>query len=105
MGYMKCLIADPTGQALALHKSFLGLAGFQGKLWPKIVPWMNNSSLLSDSLPKVPGKGSVWEMENEFHHEKKCSLMHLGRGNLLKIIIQKQISSTGIILNNKIGLT
>lgn len=67
--------------------------------------WMNNSSLLNDSLPKVPGKGSVWEMEKEFNHTKKRSLVHLGRGNLFKIIIQKQISSTGIILNNKIGLT
>lgn len=66
---------------------------------------MNNPSLLNDSLPKVPGKGSVRETEKEFNHMKKRSVAHLGRGNLFKIIIQKQISSTGIFLNNTVGLT
>lgn len=46
--------------------------------------------------------GKAWE--KEFNHMKKRSLVRLGRGNLFKIIVQKQISSTGIILNNKIDL-
>lgn len=105
VGYLKCLIADPIGWAHALHKSLLGLAGFHGKLWPKIVLWMNNSSLLNDSLPKVPGKRIVWETEKEFKHVKKCPVVHLWRENLSKIIIQKQINNTGIVLNNEVCLT
>lgn len=97
MGYLKYLIADPIGWAHALRKSLLGLAGFHKKLWPKIVLWMN-------SLLKVPGKRMVWETEKEFRHMKKCSLVHLGRGNIFKIIIQK-INNTGIVLNNKVCLT
>lgn len=108
-GYLKCLIVDPIGWAHTLHKRLWGLAGFQGKLRPKIMLRMNHSSLHSDSLPKMPGKGSVWKMEREFNHTKKCSLVHLGTGNNFKTIIfkiiQKQISSTGIVLNNNIGLT
>lgn len=105
VSYLKCLTADPIGWAHALHKNLLGLAGFHRKLWPKIVLRMNNSSLLNDSLPKVPEKRIVWETEKEFRHMKKCSLVHLGRENIFKIIIQKQVNNTGIVLNNKVCLT
>jgi len=64
---------------------------------------MNNSSFLNDSLPKVPGR--MWEAEKEFNHTKKFSLVHLRSGNIFKIVIRKQISSTSIILNSKIDLT